>query len=127
MQKKILVSVHKRFSFLSLILVLVHSDQAFAFQRIITLAPALSEWTALVLGEKATTTKLVGVSGYSLYPEQVKKIESIGPYHELNIEKIASLKPAKPSTQKNSTSSTPRFRKSSSTRPHSFAPSDSRI
>lgn len=64
-----------------------------AAERIVTLAPVLAEWSAEILGVKEAKTQIVGVSEYSDYPVELKTIERIGPYPQINIEKIASLKP----------------------------------
>ncbi|MBC7396437.1 MAG: ABC transporter substrate-binding protein [Bdellovibrionales bacterium] len=75
------------------LLILLIPMPCFAFERIVTLAPGLTEWTAAILGDAKAGSKIVGVSEYSLYPESMKKKVSVGPYPQLNIEKIASLKP----------------------------------
>jgi ABC-type Fe3+-hydroxamate transport system substrate-binding protein len=64
-----------------------------AYERIVTLAPVISEWTALILGEDAAKKQIIAVSEYSHYPDYLRKTEVVGPYHQLNVEKIASLKP----------------------------------
>lgn len=57
--------------------------------RIISLAPSITESIfAIDQGHK-----LVGVTRYSDYPPQAKKIPSVGSYINLNIEKIVSLQP----------------------------------
>jgi len=61
--------------------------------RIVTLAPVISEWVAEILGRKATTERLVGVSEYSNYPEYVSTITKIGPYPQIDVEAVANLKP----------------------------------
>ena len=62
-------------------------------ERIISLAPVISEWVSDLLGEKEALQHLVGVSEYSNYPVSLKQIQTIGPYPQINIEKIASLRP----------------------------------
>ena len=79
--------------FFLLLLNLVSFGEAQAFERVVTLAPVLSEWTAALLGEEKAKKQIVGVSEYSQYPSFLKNVESIGPYPRLNIEKIAALKP----------------------------------
>jgi len=64
-----------------------------AFHRVVSLNPVVSEWVAEILGERDAMRVLVGVSEYSNYPNVLQKIEKIGPYPQLNIEKIAGLKP----------------------------------
>lgn len=59
--------------------------------RIVTLAPSLGELTADLLGQEMS--RIVGVSEYTDYPPQLKKISSIGPYNRFNLEKVFSLKP----------------------------------
>ncbi len=61
----------------------------FAQERIIALAPSISEIVfALGRGDE-----LVGVSEYASYPEAVKKITKIGGYSNPSLEKIFSLDP----------------------------------
>lgn len=60
-------------------------------QRIVTLAPSLAELAADFLG--TDLKRLVGVSEYSDVPPAIKKVTSIGPYHQVNLEKILALKP----------------------------------
>lgn len=58
-------------------------------ERIVSLAPSNTEILfALGLGDK-----VVGVTDYCDYPEEVKTIDKVGGYSEPNIEKIISLKP----------------------------------
>src|SRR6478672_2161638 len=60
-------------------------------RRIVTLAPSLAELAADLAGEKIE--RIVGVSEYTDFPPALKKVESIGPYHKFNLEKVVSLKP----------------------------------
>ena len=60
-------------------------------KRVLTLAPSLSELAADLLEEDLE--KIVGVSDLSLDPPALKKVESVGPYHRFNLEKVISLKP----------------------------------
>ena len=69
------------------------SPSVFAYERIVTLAPVLSEWTAILLGEKAANEKIIGVSEYSHYPAFLKQKVEVGPYPKINVEKVASLRP----------------------------------
>jgi len=71
----------------------LNCSQAAAFERIITLSPGLAEWTAAVLGDQLAKTKIIGVSEYSYYPSFLKAVKTIGPYPQINVERIASLKP----------------------------------
>jgi iron complex transport system substrate-binding protein len=66
---------------------------AHAFDRVVSLAPVLSEWTAEILGQARSEKVILGVSEYSNYPEYLKSIPTVGAYFKLNIEKIAALKP----------------------------------
>ncbi len=72
---------------------LLNIAEAFASKKIVILAPVISEWTAEILGQEQTLKQVVGVSEYSHYPDYLKKIQTIGPYPQLHIEKIASLHP----------------------------------
>jgi iron complex transport system substrate-binding protein len=58
-------------------------------QRIISLAPHATE----LLFEAGAGKLLVGVSEYSDYPEQAKKIASIGNIFALDLERMLALKP----------------------------------
>ena len=57
--------------------------------RIISLAPHITE----ILFALGLEDRLVGVTQYSDYPEAARKIERVGSYVRLNIEKIVSLNP----------------------------------
>jgi len=58
-------------------------------ERVISLAPNLTELAyAAGLGDK-----LVGVSAYSDYPPQAKKIEQVASWQGINVERILALKP----------------------------------
>jgi iron complex transport system substrate-binding protein len=80
---------------LSLLIFLISfSASAFAAEvRIVTLTPSIAEWSAEILGKDQALKVLVGVTEFSDYPAELKKIDRVGPYPQLNIEKIASLKP----------------------------------
>jgi iron complex transport system substrate-binding protein len=57
--------------------------------RIVSLAPSITETLfALGLGDR-----VIGVTTYCTYPPEVKQIEKIGGYSDVNIEKIVSLHP----------------------------------
>ncbi|CAN5778320.1 cobalamin-binding protein [soil metagenome] len=58
-------------------------------QRIISLAPHATE----LLFEAGAGHRIVGVSDYSDYPEQAKKIASVGNFFALDLERIIALKP----------------------------------
>ncbi len=68
---------------------LIISLSLYAQERIIALAPSISEIVfALGRGDE-----LVGVSEYASYPEAVKKITKVGGYTNPSLEKIFSLDP----------------------------------
>jgi ABC-type Fe3+-hydroxamate transport system substrate-binding protein len=78
---------------LLLTLFLSASSWAKVPERIVTLNPMVAEWAAEILGSGGTTKKIVASSEYSHYPERLKLLPTIGPYPNLQIETIASLKP----------------------------------
>lgn len=57
--------------------------------RIISLAPSITE-TLFALG---LGNRVVGVTSYCIFPPEVKQIEKVGGYSDVNIEKIVSLHP----------------------------------
>jgi len=58
-------------------------------KRIISLAPSITEILYFIgLGDR-----LVGVTMFSYYPEEAKKKPKVGPYSEINIERVISLNP----------------------------------
>ncbi len=58
-------------------------------QRVVSMAPSITEMVfAVNRGDR-----LVGATVYSDYPEAAQKIESVGTYVNLDLEKIVSLKP----------------------------------
>ena len=58
-------------------------------QRVITLAPNLTELAfAAGLGDK-----IIGVSAYSDYPPQARKLEQVANWQGINVERIVALKP----------------------------------
>ena len=77
---------------ISLLMVLLPLG-AQAFERIVTLSPLLSEWSAELLGDAKAKKVLMGVSEYSDFPEFLRGKPTIGPYHQLQVEKITALKP----------------------------------
>ena len=78
--------------YLTVISILI-SSPAYAWNRIVTLNPMISEWTAEMLGQDKVFQKIVGASEYSHYPDFMKKVSTVGPYPQLQIEKILSLHP----------------------------------
>ncbi len=57
--------------------------------RIVSLAPSITETLfALGLGER-----VIGVTSYCTFPPEVKQIDKVGGYSDVNIEKIVSLHP----------------------------------
>ena len=73
-----------------LVLLLLLSLSLHAQERIIALAPSISE-IIFALGKG---DELVGVSEYASYPPEVKKITKIGGYSNPSLEKIFSLNPS---------------------------------
>lgn len=61
----------------------------FAAHRIVTLSPAVNE-IVFALGEGKS---VVGTTHYANYPEEAKKIQRIGGYHDASLEKIIKLEP----------------------------------
>jgi len=59
--------------------------------RIVTLVPSLGELASDFLG--LDLQRIVGVSESTDYPPALKKVESVGQYQRLSLEKILSLKP----------------------------------
>lgn len=72
-----------------LILLLLLPLCVFASERIITLAPSLSE-IVFALGKG---DELVGVSEFSSWPEEVKEITKVGGYSNPSLERVLSLNP----------------------------------
>ncbi len=60
-----------------------------AAQRIISLSPSITE----MLFSSGAEKQIIGVVSYSDYPQQAKKITSVGSYNSLDLEKIINLKP----------------------------------
>lgn len=60
-------------------------------QRIVCLTPALAEIVADYLGQE--TSRLVGVSDQTDYPEILKTVPSVGPYHKFQLERVVALTP----------------------------------
>ena len=58
-------------------------------QRVVTLAPNLTEFVYAV----GAGTTLVGTMDTSNYPEDARRVERIGNYQRLDVERILSLKP----------------------------------
>lgn len=77
---------------LSLIGFLIPSH-SFAWEKIVVLNPMIAEWTAEILGKEKAQKKIVGASEYSNYPEYMKTVPTIGPYPQIQIEKVLSLNP----------------------------------
>lgn len=72
---------------------LFFDSSAFAWNRIVTLNPMISEWTAEILGKDTALKKIVGASEYSNYPAYLKNVQTVGPYPQVQPEKILSLNP----------------------------------
>ena len=79
----------RRFCLMLSVLLLPWVATAAPAQRVISLAPNLTELAfAAGLGDK-----LVGVSAYSDYPPQAAKIEQVANWQGINTERIVTLKP----------------------------------
>lgn len=78
---------------LLLMITIFFGVQALGAERIVTLNPMVAEWTAEIIGSQDTQKKLIASSEYSNYPDVLKKVPTIGPYPNIQIEKIVSLKP----------------------------------
>jgi len=66
-----------------------YSDAQNSPQRVISLAPHITE----MLFSAGAGDKVVGVVDYSDFPQAALEIESVGSYHAINIEKIVQLNP----------------------------------
>ncbi len=66
---------------------------AVSAERIVTLNPMVSEWVAEILGNEKGLKKIIGASEYSHYPQLMKAVPTVGPYPNLEVEKILSLHP----------------------------------
>jgi iron complex transport system substrate-binding protein len=65
------------------------SQQSALPTRIVSLAPSITETLfALGLGDR-----IIGVTGYCVYPPQARTIAKIGGYADANLEKIVSMRP----------------------------------
>lgn len=73
-----------------IVFILIFTFSLYAQERIITLAPSISE-IVFALGKG---DKIVGVSEYASYPSEVKRITKIGGYSNPSLEKIFSLNPS---------------------------------
>ena len=74
---------------IALVLALVLPTWADAAERVVTLAPNLTELVCAV----GACDKLVGVDQHSDYPEPVRKITKIGDAFNINLEAVLALKP----------------------------------
>jgi ABC-type Fe3+-hydroxamate transport system substrate-binding protein len=68
-------------------------NPAHAIERIVALNPMVAEWAAEILGKEKALKKLVGASEFSHYPEFMKTVPTVGPYPNIQAEKVLSLKP----------------------------------
>jgi ABC-type Fe3+-hydroxamate transport system substrate-binding protein len=82
-----------RLKWLLLSVPLLQSMPAFAADRIVALNPMISEWAAEILGKEAALKRIVGSSEFSNYPEYLKSVPTVGPYPNIQVEKVLSLKP----------------------------------
>jgi len=69
--------------------VLLISVQSFGYNRIVSLAPSITE----ILFKLGQGDKIVGVTVSCNYPKEAEKIDKIGSYHKPSFEKIMMLKP----------------------------------
>ena len=60
-------------------------------KRIVTLVPSLGELVADFLGQNLE--KIVGVSERTQTPPALARVLSVGPYHQINVEKVISVHP----------------------------------
>jgi iron complex transport system substrate-binding protein len=60
-------------------------------RRIVTLIPSLGELAADLSGTELS--RIVGVSEHTDYPPGLARVERIGPYNRVNIERVMALKP----------------------------------
>lgn len=74
---------------LTLLLLGLHSHSHAQVERIISLAPSLTELVYSV----GAGDKLVGVLAHSDYPSQAKQLPQVGDANSLNIERIIELRP----------------------------------
>lgn len=58
-------------------------------QRIVSLAPSITE----ILFELGLGSNLVGVTQYDTYPAEAKRLEKVGGFFDVNLERIFILKP----------------------------------
>jgi ABC-type Fe3+-hydroxamate transport system substrate-binding protein len=72
-------------------LMILVAKESEASSRFIALNPMVAEWAAEILGQEEVLSRLVASSEYSIFPPYLKAVPSIGPYPNLQIEKIASL------------------------------------
>ncbi|MFT7195443.1 MAG: vitamin B12 transport system substrate-binding protein, partial [Rheinheimera aquimaris] len=72
-----------------MLILLINSSLVWAEQRIIALAPHITEMLyAIGAGDR-----LVAVSDYSDYPEQAAELPSVANYASINIEAVLALQP----------------------------------
>ena len=69
------------------------SMPALAADRIVALNPMISEWAAEILGKEVALKRIVGSSEFSNYPEYLKTVPTVGPYPNIQVEKVLSLNP----------------------------------
>ena len=72
-----------------LALLLVFSAQVLAVERVVSLAPSLSE----IVVELGSADLLVGVLDAGDRPAELKDLPSVGRYGQLDMERLLSLKP----------------------------------
>jgi iron complex transport system substrate-binding protein len=79
--------------FLFLLALLPAPGAVAAPSRVVTLSPLISEWVGELLGCESAIRVVAGVSEYSDFPACLAGKPSVGPYHQVSIEKIVSLRP----------------------------------
>lgn len=63
-------------------------------ERVVTLAPSLSELVVELSSSPSVALKrLVGVSEFSDFPPEVKKVRQVGPYYRVHLEAVLGLRP----------------------------------
>ena len=67
--------------------------QAQTQTKIVTLSPVVAEWVSEILGKEEAEKEMVGVSEYSNYPQYLERVPTVGPYPQIQEEKVLRLKP----------------------------------
>ncbi|NOQ32468.1 MAG: ABC transporter substrate-binding protein [Helicobacteraceae bacterium] len=72
-----------------LFLILLSFTSLFAYERIVTLSPSITE----IVFELGVGAEVVGVSDYSSYPIAAEKLEKVGGYAQPSLERILKQRP----------------------------------